>query len=529
MSLFDQIGMYWRLTWGLRQFLKEPITLEQARSIIKDRLANRERNLLTIVRRAIYENKRSPYLKLLKLAGCEYGDFERMVHADGIESTLKKLAEEGVYLSIEEFKGKKEVIRGGKVYKFREREFDNPYMLRHLEASTSGSSGTASRTYWDLNHIALGRAVYVTCLLDAYDVLTAPMVVWASILPGWGQRVILEHAKVSKPVAKWFSPVSENRFRPSLKNRLGAKYITYMGRLWGAELPVPEYVPIDEAWRVAQWIEGAINRQKECYLHTDVSNAVRICQAAKNKGLDITGAKFALSSEPITKVKRQEIESAGVYACPRYDSIEGGTIGFGCLHPKAPDDIHFFKDSLALIHYRRKIYHTEVSVEAFLFTSLLLSAPKMMFNVELGDYGIMESRSCGCYWDELGFTDHIYNIRSFDKLTGQGMTFLGTDLLRIIEEILPAKFGGTSIDYQMVEEEDKDGHTHINVVISPEVGDVGDSEVIQTVLTELGKGRDTQRMMADVWSQSKTLKVKRMRPITTAGGKLLPLHITKDM
>jgi len=68
--------MYWRLATGLRGFLKEPITLEQARAIIKERLANRERNLLTIVRRAIYENERSPYLKLLKLAGREYGDLE---------------------------------------------------------------------------------------------------------------------------------------------------------------------------------------------------------------------------------------------------------------------------------------------------------------------------------------------------------------------------------------------------------------------------------------------------------------------
>ena len=49
--------------------------------------------------------------------------------------------------------------------------------------------------------------------------------------------------------------------------------------------------------------------------------------------------------------------------------------------------------------------------------------------------------------------------------------------------------------------------------------------LVNTVLGELGKGKDTQRMMSDVWSRSRTLRVKRVRPFTTAAGKLLPLHI----
>jgi hypothetical protein len=34
-------------------------------------------------------------------------------------------------------------------------------------------------------------------------------------------------------------------------------------------------------------------------------------------------------------------------------------------------------------------------------------------------------------------------------------------------------------------------------------------------------------MMAEMWSQANTLRVKRMRPLTTSVGKLLPLHIHK--
>ena len=37
--------MLWRFVRGLREFISEPITVEQSREIIKQRLANREKNL----------------------------------------------------------------------------------------------------------------------------------------------------------------------------------------------------------------------------------------------------------------------------------------------------------------------------------------------------------------------------------------------------------------------------------------------------------------------------------------------------
>ena len=65
-------------------------------------------------------------------------------------------------------------------------------------------------------------------------------------------------------------------------------------------------------------------------------------------------------------------------------------------------------------------------------------------------------------------------------------------------------------------------------MVSPEVGEIDENEVIRTIISELGKGRDTQRMMAEMWSQANTLRIKRVRPYTTAAGKLLTLHINKD-
>jgi hypothetical protein len=529
MAIIDSMLTYWRFAWGLRKFLKEPITLEQSLQIIRQRLENRENNLLAIAKKAIYEHEASPYLKLLRMIGCEYGDFEKMVRSEGVESSLKKIADEGVFISIEEFKGKKDAIRGGQVFRFKERDFDNPYLAGHLQASSGASRSAGTRTVFDFNYMTEIITAYNIPILNALDALDLPFALWMPIMPGPGPITVLTHTKGGITPVKWFSPVERSGFKPSLRSRMATNYIVYMGRIFGAKLPKPEYIPLDEAWKVAQWMADIVKTRGGCCLNTYTSAAVRICQAAREKGLDIAGAMFMVCGEPITEIKRKEIESTtGVTLCPVYGSTEAGAVGEGCFNSVAADDVHLLKDSFALIQKPREVPHAGVSVDAFLFTTLSQLAPKILLNEETGDYGVVETRRCGCKLEELGFTDHIHNIRGFDKLTGEGMTFIGTDLVNIIEKVLPAKFGGFSTDYQMVEEEDEKGHTRMSVIVSPEMGDLDEAEIIQTIIAELGKGSDAQRMMSKVWSQAKILRVKRMRPIATARGKLLPLHIRKS-
>ncbi len=78
-----------------------------------------------------------------------------------------------------------------------------------------------------------------------------------------------------------------------------------------------------------------------------------------------------------------------------------------------------------------------------------------MLNVESDDFGEFTTRRCGCVFDELGLGHHFAYVRSFTKLTGEGATLLGTDCVRILEEVLPREFGGRSIDYQLLETEDE--------------------------------------------------------------------------
>jgi len=519
--------MYWRFARDLGRFLKEPITLEQSRKIIKRRLDNRANNLLTIVKNAIYDNKNSPYLKLLRFAGCEYGDFEKMVCSDGIENTLQTLCKNGVYVSIEEFKGRKTVNRGSKSFDFTERDFDNPFLLAHMQTGSSGSRSAGTRSLYELDFIASNLTVYNLPMFYGLNALKLPIALWMPAIPGAGIINLLAYTKGGNTPEKWFSPLNSQAFKTSLKNRLAIRYIINMGRLLGVKWPLPEYVAYDNAVAVARWIAETTKRTGGCVLDTYVSAVLRVCHAAKEKGIDISGAVFVMGGEPLTEAKLKEIKSVGAKFCIVYGISEAGFVGANCLNPLHPDDTHFFEDSFAIIQRRRLIQHVAVGVDAFLLTSLLPSAPKVLLNMETGDYGLVETRSCNCLFDKLGFKKHINNIRGFDRLTSEGMNFFGSDLVRIIEEDLPVNFGGSSTDYQMVEEENEQGITRLCLIVSPELGIVDEESLVQTVLAKLAEGTDAERMMAQVWGQAKTLYIKRMKPITTVTGKLLPLHIRK--
>ena len=199
----------------------------------------------------------------------------------------------------------------------------------------------------------------------------------------------------------------------------------------------------------------------------------------------------------------------------------------GCFRPADSNDVHFFKDGLALIQFPRQVPGSEITVDAFHFTTLLLTAPKLMLNVESDDYGIIETRSCGCPLESYGYTDHLRDIHSFRKLTTEGVTLVGSEMVQILEEVLPAKFGGSPLDYQLAEEEDEQGFTRLNLLISPKVKLADEATVIEAVLQAMGRGSIGADLAHSLWGQAKTLRVKRMEPVWTARGKLMPLHLAR--
>src|SRR5262245_7580053 len=98
-----------RLLTRLPGFLRRPVGLDEARRELAHRLESRGETFLDLARRSIYARPDSPYARLLHHAGCEYGDLERLVGGDGVEGALEALLAEGVYLTVEEFKGRQPV------------------------------------------------------------------------------------------------------------------------------------------------------------------------------------------------------------------------------------------------------------------------------------------------------------------------------------------------------------------------------------------------------------------------------------
>jgi hypothetical protein len=518
---------YTRLAGDLGVFLSNPVTLEQSKQVLISRIQNRGSSFLTIVQKGIFENPESPYLKLLRIAGCEFGDIETYVKKDGVESALHKLFAAGVYLSFNEFKKGSEVIRGSQHFQFKPSDFNNPFVPVLIQKSSSGSRASGTRTTFDLKHLA-NMSYYRLPLLASSNSLDKTTGIYKPILPASsGISNLLLLWKTGKPAARWFTPVTEKQVRASFRDKLALKYILYGSLLWGAKLASPEYVDLNDPLKVAQWMANTKKKSNGCYLITSVSPAVKVSQVAIKNGLDIEGTHINVSGEPLTDAKHKQITASGTKVTTRYTMSETSGIGCGCAYSNPIDDVHHFHDATAIIQHPKKIdLNSEITVNAFLCTTLLPTAPRILLNVESDDYGIMENHPCECVFGQLGFNTHIHHIRSYAKLTGVGMTIINTDLVRILEEVLPQKYGGSSADYQLLEEEDKQGRTSLNLLISPSVGTIKEDDVVETVLSELSRIPRGGRLAAGVWGQEKTLSIKRMNPITN-NGKVMTLQLTK--
>ena len=116
------------------------------------------------------------------------------------------------------------------------------------------------------------------------------------------------------------------------------------------------------------------------------------------------------------------------------------------LAPATPE--HLAQEALAL---SARVDVGRVVLDSLLVTSLRATAPLVLLNVSLGDQAVVAARACGCPLEDLGWTTHLHTIRSYEKLTAGGMTFLDTDLVRVLEEVLPTRFGGGPTDYQLEE------------------------------------------------------------------------------
>jgi hypothetical protein len=525
MKFFDDLKMYGRFGGRLRKFFRQPLSLAESRQIVQRRMEAREDQFLRLVERGVFGYPDSPYLPLFKLAGCTMDDVRAGVRTHGLEKTLARLKDAGIYATFEEFKGRTPIVRSGRTVPAPPHGFDNPYLSHYYSAETGGSTGAGTRVAIDLDHLAADTPFNMLAL-DAHGVLDVPKAIWRGVLPdGSGLNYVLRGAKMGRLPEKWFTPLTGNDYRAAFKYRLANAAIVGAGRLAGVPIPSPEPVPFERAEVVARWMREQIERRGSCLLFCLVSSALRVAVAARDLGFDLTGATFEVGGEPPTDGKVGAITATGARCYPTYHFGECGRVGMGCARPLDSNDVHFFKDGMAMIEYPRQVPGFDVVVNGFCFTTLLPTAPKLLLNVEIDDYGVVENRACGCPLEQYGYTEHLREIRSFHKLTGEGVTLVGSDMISVLEDLLPARFGGGPLDYQLLEEEDERGFTKLSLVISPTVAITDEAAVIAAVLDALGEKSVANSLTRVIWRKADVLRIKRMEPVRTARGKLMPLHL----
>ena len=521
------LQMFARFPFALKRFARERITVERAREIVRDRLTHRGDNLVRLVERSIYGNPGSPYLALLKRADCSFTDFKRLVEQKGVEGALTELRAAGVYVTFDEFKGRKPIVRGSLELPVTAGDFDNPGARRDFTVQTGGSTGLSTLVGQDLDHIAGGAPLQMLAL-DAHELLDVPTSHWMHILPGTGFRFLLQRAHMSQWSEHWFSSMGWRDAKGWPKYGAGTAFMVACAQAAGLRIPFPEIVRLDRAIVIARWMNATMKTHGRCLLASNVSHATRVCVAAMEAGLDIRGATFRIGGEPVTPAKADLIRSTGARIVTGYGMVEISTVGLACADSTDAGDVHFAKDSLALITHPHAIAGTDSIVPAFQLTTLTDTVGKLMLNVEVDDYGIVERRSCGCALGALGLDVHIRDIRSYSKLVGEGVTLVGNEMVHILEQVLPSRFGGSALDYQLSEEEDHNRLTRLSLVISPRVDINSEQEVIDFVHESLRASSPAAGAASAVWKQAGTIRIRRSEPVWTARGKMMPLQLDRS-
>jgi hypothetical protein len=250
---------------------------------------------------------------------------------------------------------------------------------------------------------------------------------------------------------------------------------------------------------------------------------VRTAVAAAEEGLDISGSVFIGGGEAVTDAKRAVIEATGSLVIPTYTISELGPIGTACNRMSRGNCVHVFRDSVAVICYRRRAPLTDTEVDSLMFTSILPCAATVLVNVDMEDSGVLSPVSCDCELTAIGLNQQISNIYSYGKLTGQGMTLVGSDVVAILESSLPARFGGAPGDYQLVEREGA-SQTEVELRVHPRLGVSSKDQVQSFFLSELRKCYGGS-LSSRTWVQTNGIRVVFGEPYLSGHRKAYPLHL----
>ena len=526
MPALEDVRLGLRLLWALQQLRQRPPTRAESETTLRQRLGRRPADFVVRLQR-IHAQPASPYRALLVAAGCEAGDLAALVGQDGVEGALHTLYRRGVYLTVDEFKGRAPVVRGSTTLHVAPGAFVNRDAAGDARMQSSGSRGARHASPIDLAYVRdLGvDRILIHAAQGADDWVRA---VW-QVPGGTALFKVLRYAALDIPLARWYSQVDPVATGLAPRYRWSDRALRLGGLLAGRRFPAPEYAPVDAPLPIARWMAQCLAAGQTPHLGTYPSGAVRVCEAATAAGLDLVGAQFEVSGEPLTEARLTAIRRSGAGVSAVYGSDEAASVAFSFLDPTIADDMHLLTDLHAIIQPGPGLDDPRLPPAALLVTALRPTAPYVLLNTSLGDQAVLGPRACGCPLETLGWTTHLHGLRSFEKLTAGGMTFLDTDVIHVLERQLPARLGGGPGDYQLVDEELPDGRPGVRLLAHPRLGPLDAAEVRRVFLAEIGRGSGVERLMGQVWSDAGLPVVERAAPYIAESGKVQHVHRLQRM
>ena len=519
-AMLDEAIFYSRMARGIRQYLRAPL-VSDPEAVMRHQLENREAIFLDTVQRVVFSNPSNPYREMFRLAGCTFEDLAQAVAKNGLEATLAILHRQGVYLTHDEFKGKAPIVRSGRHLPAETASFHNPLGSGLMMSTTSGSRSKGARAPLSTK-VKLYREAQTQLRERELGSGGRTRVEVRPILPSsTGLGACLRASRLGQRVERWFAvggTLQDSGHYRSLTNCM-----VLVSNVLGAGVPYPTYIAPNDFTDVAAWLARRRAEGGPCVVGSYTSPAVRVAAAALEKGLDISGTVFLVAGEALTDAKRAVIEKASAEVYVSFPISEVGLVGHACRRMKTGNCVHLFDDSLAVISHRRLAPLSDMEVNSLLFTPLLSFAPYVLINAEMDDSGVIEPAHCDCLFSRFGFTRRVRNVSSFGKLTGQGMTLVGTDLLRILEEALPSRLGGAPGGYQLVEREGA-AQTQLTLRVNPRVRVSSPDKIKECFLSELRKYYGGT-LAVRTWSHAEAVDVVIAEPFSTITGKVLSLHL----
>lgn len=503
-------------------FLHNPINPDRAKTVLNLRFKNRANNFLNMMKYDIFGHHDNIYRKLLERVDCQFEDIRVLVNKEGVEGALNELFRAGVYLTLDEFKGRAPVIRGSASFSIQSNGFQRGTSPSGFKIHTSGSSGRS--VYVPVNfHYIKSRSVNVSIDLAARNGFNWKHGIWG--IPSGSSLVhLLELCGAGIRPNGWFSHLNPSDPELHPRYQWGIRALQ-LGSLFSlAPLPRPSWASVEDPGAVLAWIRMVRKSGRIPHLFTYLSSGIRLCQTATDRGVSLKGTCFTVMGEPVTPARIAFIINCGVTVVPRYGATECGSIGYGCLNPQTADDVHLLHDRVALV---QKESHGGSSKGSIYLTSLLSSSPFVLMNVSLGDTGTITRRSCDCGLEHYGWKTHLHSIRSDEKCTCEGMSFSYSDLTHIIETVLPKRFGGNPTQYQFIEGYDRKGLPSLRLLLHPSVGPVDIEEVKALFYKTLDSDGGIETVMKNLWRDARLLKVERDLPVSSLSGKIRPVYSTK--